>query len=73
MTEKTFTVPNISCGHCTHTIEMELGDLAGVKNVNADMESRQVTVAWDTPASWEKIQALLVEINYPPAELEATA
>ena len=36
MTTKTFTVPNISCGHCTHTIEMELRDLAGVKEVKAD-------------------------------------
>jgi copper chaperone CopZ len=73
MNQKTFTVPNISCGHCTHTIEMELGDLTGVKSVNADIDSRQVTVAWDEPASWEKIQALLVEINYPPAEMEAAA
>ena len=26
MENKTFTVPNISCGHCTHTIEMEVAD-----------------------------------------------
>ena len=29
MQSKTFTVPNISCGHCVHTVEMEVGDLAG--------------------------------------------
>ncbi|MEZ4590879.1 MAG: heavy-metal-associated domain-containing protein [Chloroflexota bacterium] len=69
MTTKTFTVPNISCGHCTHTIEMELGDLAGVQSVKAEQESKQVTVSWDDPASWEKIQALLQEINYPPEGL----
>jgi copper ion binding protein len=69
MTNKTFTVPNISCGHCTHTIEMEVGELAGVSSVKADQESKQVTVAWDAPATWDKIQATLQEINYPPEGL----
>jgi len=69
MTTKTFTVPNISCGHCTHTIEMELGDMAGVTRVKADQGSKQVTVVWEEPATWEKIQSLLQEINYPPGGL----
>jgi copper chaperone CopZ len=67
MESKTFTVPNISCGHCTHTVEMELGDLAGVSKVTADEQSKVVTVSWDPPASWEQIQATLAEINYPVA------
>jgi copper chaperone CopZ len=66
MESKTFTVPNISCGHCTHTVEMELGDLAGVQNVKADIQSKQVMVEWDQPATWQQIESLLVEINYPP-------
>ncbi len=69
METKTFTVPNISCGHCVHTIEMEVGDLAGVSSVKASQESKQVTVAWDAPANWDQIQATLVEINYPPEGL----
>jgi len=67
MESKTFTVPNISCGHCVHTVEMELGDLAGVNMVKADEESKIVTVSWDTPATWDQIQQTLVEINYPAA------
>ena len=69
MTTKTFAVPNISCGHCTHTIEMELSELAGVKSVKADQSSKKVTVTWEEPATWEKIQAVLREINYPPEGL----
>ena len=69
MQSKTVTVPNISCGHCTHTVEMELGELAGVQSVKADIESKQVVVQWDDPATWEKIEALLQEINYPPEQL----
>ena len=69
METKTFTVPNISCGHCTHTIETEVADITGVNSVKADKDSKQVTVAWDSPATWSEIQSLLQEINYPPEGL----
>lgn len=69
MTSKTFVVPNISCGHCTHTIEMEVSDLKGVTSVKADQESRKVTIEWQDPATWDQIEALLNEINYPPEQL----
>ena len=68
MQSKTVTVPNISCGHCTHTIEMEISDLTGVQSVKADKDSRQVVINWDDPATWEKIKATMVEINYAPSE-----
>jgi len=68
MQSKTFTVPNISCGHCVHTIQMEVGDIPGVKNVKAEQDSKQVVVQWDGPATWDQIKSLLVEINYAPAE-----
>jgi copper chaperone len=67
MPSKTFTVPAIHCGHCTRTIENELSELEGVRSVKADQETRVVTVEWDAPATWEQIDALLHEINYPPA------
>ncbi len=68
MTTKTFTVPNISCGHCVHTVETELADVAGVQSVKADAGTKQVTVAWQEPATWEKIKATLQEIDYPASE-----
>lgn len=66
MEKKTVVVPNISCGHCVHTIKSEVSELPGVLVVDANQDNKQVTVEWETPATWEKIQALLVEINYPP-------
>jgi copper chaperone len=68
MTSKTFIVPNISCGHCTNSIETELGELAGVQSVMADQKTKEVTVAWEAPADWASIKAVLQEINYAPAE-----
>ncbi len=69
MNEKSFIVPNISCGHCVNTVKMEIGDIAGVQRVEADQNSKQVTVVWDAPATWEQIRETLVEINYPPEGL----
>lgn len=65
MTTVTYTVPAISCGHCTHTIETEVGELQGVQSVKADESSKKVVITFDTPASEEVIKALLAEINYP--------
>ena len=67
MTTVTYTVPNISCSHCIHTIQVELADVAGVKAVKADLATKKVEVAFDAPASEETIKALLAEIEYPVA------
>jgi len=67
MTSITYSVPAIHCMHCTHTIEMEVGELNGVKSVKAELESKNVTVDFEAPANEEKIKALLAEIEYPVA------
>jgi copper chaperone len=67
MSSKTFKVPNISCGHCVMTIEREVGELAGVVSVKAEETTKMVTIEWnESIASWDSIQELLEEINYPP-------
>ena len=63
---KTFEVPNISCEHCTRTVENEVGEIAGVTSVQADEARKQVTVEWGDPATWNEIEGVLKEINYPP-------
>ncbi len=63
----TYTIPNISCQHCVHTIKTELSDLAGVQSVEADAQSKQATITFDAPATEAQIKALLAEINYPAA------
>lgn len=65
MTTVTYIIPNISCGHCVHTINMEVGELPGVLSVDANQESRSATIVFDDPATEEKILNLLAEINYP--------
>jgi len=65
MTTVTYTIPAISCGHCTHTIETEVGDLQGVQSVKADEATKKVVITFDAPADEAKIKALLAEIDYP--------
>ena len=69
MTTVTYSVPAISCGHCTHTIETELGDMQGIQSVKADIDSKKVVITFDVPASEDTIKALLTEINYPAESL----
>lgn len=65
MTTVTYTVPAIHCSHCTHTIEMEVGDLQGVQSVKAEEATKKVVITFDAPADENKIKALLAEIDYP--------
>lgn len=60
-----YHVPNISCGHCVHTIQMEVGDIEGVVRVSADEATRKVEIEYQPPATTEAIEDLLREINYP--------
>jgi copper chaperone len=67
MEKKTFSIPNISCGHCVNAIKTELTELDGVSTVEGDIEGKSVEVEWDTPATENIIKNKLAEINYPAA------
>jgi len=57
------------CGHCTQTVESEVGELIGVQSVRADLDTKNVVITFDAPADEAKIKTLLAEINYPAAGL----
>ncbi|VBB47721.1 COP-associated protein [uncultured Desulfatiglans sp.] len=68
MEQKTFSIPNISCGHCVKTIQRELLEIPGVTGVEGDPGLKSVVVHWEAPATLDKIKATLEEIHYPPSE-----
>lgn len=47
MTDRTFEVEGMSCGHCKAAVEEELNKLAGVERSNADYETGIVEVRYD--------------------------
>lgn len=68
MQQITLTAPDISCEHCKHTIEHELGTLSGVQNVSVEVASRHVNVSFDPEMTSEPaIIAKLDEAGYPAA------
>jgi copper chaperone CopZ len=44
MTEITYTVPGMHCGHCKEAVSGELRDVAGVDVVDVDLDTKVVTV-----------------------------
>jgi copper chaperone len=65
MAENTFSIPNISCGHCVRAIEGELQEMDGVLKVSANAENKTAMVEWEPPATLDAIKDKLKEINYP--------
>ena len=65
MEKETFSIPNISCGHCVMSIKNELTELEGIVSVEGNAENKSITVEWDSPATLETIRNTLKEMNYP--------
>lgn len=66
MTEITYTVPDMSCGHCKSAVTAELESVAGVKDVDVDLKTKRVVVrgeALDDGA----LRAAIVEAGYEAA------
>jgi len=68
MEKQSFSIPNISCGHCTMAIENELKEIDGIHDIKSDIAAKTVTVQWEPPVTLEQIHNTLKEINYPAAQ-----
>ncbi len=65
MTEQTFRVEGMSCGHCKAAVEHELNGLPGVKRSSADFEHGTVEVAYDEErVTAEDIRGAVEEAGY---------
>lgn len=47
MRERILSVPEVTCDHCISAIEGAVGKVAGVERVKVDLETKQVSVAFD--------------------------
>lgn len=47
MNEITYTVPEMSCGHCKAAVSAELQGVAGVESVAVDLDTKLVVVRGD--------------------------
>jgi copper chaperone len=68
MTDKTFRVPDMSCGHCKAAVEGELNKLSGVEHSDADFEKGIVEVRYDeSRVSTEQLKGAIEEAGYTVA------
>jgi copper chaperone len=44
MSEITYTVPGMHCGHCERAVSSQLQQVHGVESVEVDLETKLVTV-----------------------------
>ncbi len=66
MKQKTVNIPDISCGHCLAAVKREAGEVSGVVSVEGDAQTKNVTIQWNAPATWDAIEAQLKDAGYPP-------
>lgn len=64
MTSATYTVTGMTCGHCVASVQEEIGELAGVSNVDVDLPTGSVTVSSDAPVPVESIRDAVAEAGY---------
>jgi copper chaperone CopZ len=66
-TEKTYTVPDVSCQHCVIAVSEEVGRVAGVESVDVALEIKQVTVR-GRDLDDRALRAAIDEAGYEVAE-----
>ena len=68
MTEATFRVPDMSCGHCKAAVEKELNRLPGVEHSGADVGRGIVEVSYDeSRLGIEQLKGAIEEAGYTVA------
>ena len=66
MSERTYTVPGMSCSHCEHAVSSELLAVEGVESVDVDLATKLVVVRGATLDD-EALRAAIEEAGYEAA------
>ena len=68
MTEKTFSVPDMSCGHCKGAVEGALNKRSGVEKANANIVKGTVEVSYvEGTVTTEDLLGAIEEAGYTVA------
>jgi copper chaperone len=67
MKTENIIIANLSCGGCVSTITKKLTAMAGVENVEVDLETNNVSVNHNETLSRDQLTKALLSIGYPEA------
>jgi len=60
-----YNVPAIRCKHCVATIKREVAELQGIGSVEANLDSKNVQISFEAPATERSIEQFMEELGYP--------
>ena len=66
MSEITYTVPGMHCGHCEQAVKDEVSQVSGVESVDVDLETKLVVVRGESLDD-EALRAAIDEAGYEAA------
>ena len=64
MINETFTVTGMTCGHCVNAVSGEVAKIAGVSQVDIDLDSGRMTVTSDASIDRIQVAAAVDEAGY---------
>jgi copper ion binding protein len=64
MSQATYTVTGMTCGHCVASVTEEISEIDGVTDVAVDLPTGAVTVTSSTPVDSAAVRAAVEEAGY---------
>jgi copper chaperone len=64
MTESTYTVTGMSCGHCVSAVTEEVTKIDGVEHVDVDLDSGRLVITSASPLSDEEVTGAVSEAGF---------
>ena len=64
MSQSTYTVNGMTCGHCVASVTEEITEIAGVTDVAVDLPTGAVTVTSNQPLDQAQVRAAVEEAGY---------
>ena len=64
MSQSTYTVTGMTCGHCVTSVTEEITEIDGVTNVEVDLPTGAVTVTSKQPLDEAQMRTAVEEAGY---------
>jgi copper chaperone len=64
MSQSTYTVTGMTCGHCVASVTEEISEIDGVTDVAVDLPTGAVTVTSDQALDQAQVRAAVEEAGY---------
>ena len=64
MSQSTYTVNGMTCGHCVASVTEEITEIEGVTDVAVDLPTGAVTVTSTQPLDQARVRAAVEEAGY---------